>query len=147
MRTFTLPGRVLTGLSLLLILALALTACGVPTPADSAAGQPDLIVTLSAPDGPTGQTLLVSLTDKDGTAIIDAKVGLEGNMNHAGMTPVLADPVTDLADGNMDGVYRLPFTFTMRGDWIVTVSVTLADGTIYTQDIDLTVTANEVQVK
>ena len=147
MRKFTLPGRFLTGLFLLLILALALTACGSPTPADPAAGQPDLSVSLTAPDGPTGQTLQVTLTDKDGAAIIDAKVGLEGNMNHAGMVPVLAAPVTDEADGNTDGIYHIPFAFTMRGDWIVTVTITQADGTTFTQDFDLSVTADKVDVK
>lgn len=143
MLKLTTPGRVRAGLLLLLILALTLTACGSPTPADPAAGQPDPIVVLTAPNGPTGQTLVVTLTDKDGGAITDATVRLEGNMNHAGMTPVLVEPVTD----SPDGVYQVPFGFTMRGDWIVTVTVTQADGTIYTQDFDLTVTADEVQVK
>ncbi len=68
-------------------------------------------------------------------------------MNHAGMTPVLAEPTTDEADGNVDGVYHVPFAFTMRGDWIVTVSVVLADGTTFTQDFDLSVTADKVDVK
>lgn len=147
MRKFVFPGRLLTGLFLLLILALALVACGAANPAEPTDGRPNLVVALAAPDGPAGQTLLVTLTDKDGAAIIDAKVGLEGNMNHAGMTPVLAAPVADEADGNVDGLYHIPFAFTMHGDWIVTVSVNLADGTTFSQDFDLTVTADKVDVK
>ncbi len=144
MLKLTTPGRVRAGLLLLLILTLTLTACGDGDAAAPPDGRPNLIVALApAPEGPTGQYLVVTLTDKDGGAITDATVGLEGNMNHAGMTPVLVEPVTD----SPDGVYQVPFGFTMRGDWIVTVTVTQADGTIYTQDFDLTVTADEVQVK
>jgi len=149
MQKSTLSGRTVTGLFLLLILALALAACG---PSDDAAGAPDgiTVALAAAPEGPSGQFLSVTLADESGAitdAITDATVGLEGNMNHAGMVPVLAEPVTDEADGSADGVYTVPFAFTMRGDWIVTVSVTLADGTAFTQDIDLSVTADEVQIK
>lgn len=148
MPKLTFPGRVLTGLFLPLILALALAACGAPDSGQPAQGRPDITVTLApAPEGPSGQFLTVTLTDKAGAAITDARVGLEGNMNHAGMVPVLADPVADDADGSPDGVYTVPFAFTMRGDWIVTVAVDLADGTSFTQDIDLSVTGDEVRVK
>jgi len=60
-------------------------------------------------------------------------------MSHAGMVPVEVAAVTDNADGTVDGRYRLPFVFSMLGDWIMTVTVTLADGTTVTQDIDATV--------
>lgn len=146
MPKLTPSGRILVGLLTILILALGLAACG---PGDTApADQPDITVTLApAPEGPTGDYLSVTLADGDGAAITDATVGLEGNMNHAGMAPVLGNPVADDADGSTDGVYAVPFAFTMRGDWIVTVSVNLADGTTFTQDIDLSVTADEVLVK
>jgi len=144
MPKITLPGRKLTGLLLLLIFALALTACGSDEAVQPSAGQPNVTVALAAaPEGPAGQYLTVTLTDADGSPITDAGVGLEGNMNHAGMTPVFAEPVTE----NVAGVYQIPFAFTMRGDWIVTISVTLADGASFTQDVDLTVTADEVNVK
>lgn len=143
MPKFTLPGRVRTGLFLLLILTLALTACGPGTPAAPSAEVNVTAVLAPAPEGPSGEYLSVTLTDKAGAPITDASVGLEGNMNHAGMVPVLADPVT----ANTDGVYQIPFAFTMRGDWIVTITATLADGTTFTQDVDLSVTADEVQVK
>jgi copper(I)-binding protein len=83
--------------------------------------------------------LVVALADANGAPITDATVALEGNMNHAGMVPVLADAVADEADGSVDGRYRLPFTFTMLGDWIVTVTVTQADGSSFHRDLNVRV--------
>lgn len=68
-------------------------------------------------------TLLVTVTDEDGTPINDATVSVRGDMTHAGMVPVIPDPVTTAEDG----VYSIPFEFTMGGDWIITVDVTLAN--------------------
>jgi copper(I)-binding protein len=86
---------------------------------------------------PLEETLVVILTGVDGSPITDATVALEGNMNHAGMIPVLADPIADAADGTADGRYHLPFTFTMLGDWIITVTVTQADGTTFSRNLDV----------
>jgi hypothetical protein len=74
-------------------------------------------------------------------------VTVEGNMNHAGMVPVLADPVRDDADGVADGSYRIPFQFTMLGDWIITVSVERADGAEVEQNIEATVGDQGVNIR
>lgn len=107
---------------LLLTLALlALNACGGrPTPAS------DLRIELRAGEGSvrTGETTLtVRVADAAGQPVEDAAVSIEGNMIHAGMTPVFA-----AATGGQDGLYTAPFTWTMGGDWVVTVKVTLPDG-------------------
>jgi hypothetical protein len=104
----------------------------------SAAQSADIQIALQQPQK---DTLVVILTGADGAPVTDAKVSLVGYMNHAGMTPVLADPVADDADGNADGHYQLPFAFTMLGDWIVTVTVAQADGSTFNRD--LTVRAGE----
>lgn len=67
--------------------------------------------------------LLVTLTDASGRPIEDASLDIEGNMTHAGMTPVLAQ-----VSSGSGGRYQAPFEWTMGGDWIVTVKATLADG-------------------
>jgi periplasmic copper chaperone A len=67
--------------------------------------------------------ILVSLRDRAGNPINDAIVNLRGDMAHAGMSPVLAE-----ATSGVNGVYEIPFAFTMSGDWVLTVDVTLADG-------------------
>ncbi|MEZ4709933.1 MAG: copper chaperone PCu(A)C [Caldilineaceae bacterium] len=101
-------------------------------------------VKLAAPAG--GGQLSVEVADASGAPMTDATVSLEGNMNHAGMAPVMAEGVTDDADGAADGVYHLPFEFSMNGDWIMTVSVKLADGATETHDIDATVTGDGVEI-
>ncbi len=52
-----------------------------------------------------------------------ARVRLEGNMKHAGMTPVFAE-----ASEAEPGRYRATLQFTMAGDWVVTVHAALPDG-------------------
>jgi hypothetical protein len=107
----------------------------------------DLQITLRpAPEGAAGTYLTVALADAAGAAITDATVALEGNMNHAGMVPVFAEAVTDAADGAEDGVYKVPFAFTMLGDWIITVKVVKADGTEVSRNIDVVVTQAGVEV-
>ncbi|MCB9151597.1 MAG: copper chaperone PCu(A)C [Caldilineaceae bacterium] len=128
-------------MALFFVSILLITACGAQ---NNGAATNKTQVKLSAP--PAGGQLAVAVTDAGGAPITDATVSLEGNMNHAGMAPVMTDGVADDADGAADGVYHLPFEFTMNGDWIITVSVKLADGATETHDIDLTVTGDDVQI-
>ena len=99
---------------------LALNACGGrATPAS------DLRIELrTAENIHTGAaTLTIHVTNAAGQPVEDAAVTVEGNMTHAGMTPVLAN-----GQGGPDGLYSVPFNWTMAGDWVVTVKVTLPDG-------------------
>lgn len=83
--------------------------------------------------------LAVSVTDAaTGEPINDATVTVKGDMTHAGMVPVLAE----VAHGD-NGVYKIPFEWTMAGDWIVTVTVTLADGTQATRTFDVLVDGSD----
>ena len=52
-----------------------------------------------------------------------ARVRLEGNMTHAGMTPVFAE-----AEEVGPGRYRATLEFTMGGDWVVQIRAALRDG-------------------
>ena len=134
---------------LLMVGLLMLVGCAMPSAEQSAPTGTDANVQVSllpAPEGKDGDHVTVEVTDADGMPITDAQVAVVGNMSHAGMVPVEAPAVTDDADGAADGRYVLPFTFTMLGDWVMTVTVTLADGTTVTQDIDATVSDTEVTV-
>jgi periplasmic copper chaperone A len=114
---------------------------------DAPASGPALQIGLiPAPGGINGDYLQVQLADASGAPITDAQVALEGNMTHAGMVPVTAAAVTDDADGSSDGTYQLPFQFSMLGDWIITVDITLADGTTVTRDIEVTAGADAIEV-
>lgn len=105
------------------ILALLLAACGGTT--EPTAVATDVEMTLSVePDPPTtGEaTLIVQLTEADGTPVEGATVEVYGDMDHEGM-----QPVTGEADSDVDGEYRVPFVWTMGGGWILTVTATLPD--------------------
>jgi len=52
-----------------------------------------------------------------------AHVRLEGNMSHAGMSPVFADTL-EVAPGD----YRANMEITMAGDWVILVHLILPDG-------------------
>ncbi|MDZ4764688.1 MAG: FixH family protein [Chloroflexota bacterium] len=103
-----------------------------PTP-DSASARLDL---RAEPDPPTSGdgTLMVTVTDAAGQPIDGASVSARGDMTHAGMSPTFG-----LAAGSTNGVYRIPFAWKMGGDWIVTVTAVLPDGTTLTGEYSFTV--------
>ncbi|MBZ0302686.1 MAG: FixH family protein [Anaerolineae bacterium] len=114
-----------------LLVILALTGCRQQTQeAASANLQIDLRV---EPEEPvTGDaTLIVTVTDSAGNPVIATKVSARGDMNHAGMTPVIKD--AEPSDG---GEYSIPFEWTMAGDWTVEITVELADGTKVSQTFE-----------
>lgn len=77
-------------------------------------------------------TCHVALFDRSGQPIHAARIDIEGNMNHAGMVPVLTK-ATELASGS----YSAPFEFTMGGDWILLLHIVLADGTTVDEVFDV----------
>lgn len=60
-------------------------------------------------------------------------------MNHAGMQPVYS-----MAETHANEQYVVLFNWTMGGDWRLTVTVTLPDGTRAIRQFDVTVLAKEV---
>ncbi len=67
--------------------------------------------------------LTLRLKDSSGKPIIGARIALEADMSHAGMSPVFSE-TKEVGMGQYQG--RLEFA--MGGDWVVLVHVTLADG-------------------
>lgn len=132
-----------------IVIAIAFTCLAAAcTSRNQGTENPNLNIAIRpAPEGANGDYLMVMLRDANDQPILDAIVALEGNMNHAGMAPVIADGVRDDADGSRDGNYHVPFRFTMMGDWIITVMVTLADGTTSEQNIEMTVGADGVSMQ
>ena len=85
----------------------------------------DIQLELQASDSRVGETtLLLSVKDRDGNAINNPGVlKVRGDMSHPGMVPVFAE-----ADESTDGVFSLPFQWTMAGGWIIEASLTLPNG-------------------
>jgi YtkA-like protein len=103
--------------------------------AGTADGAPDVQVELRLqPDPPKVGDVVATLrlTGKDGKPLQGATVKLEGNMNHAGMTPVFAD-----AKETQPGRYEATLDLTMGGDWFVLVNATLADGRTLRRKVDV----------
>ncbi|MEM6528334.1 MAG: FixH family protein, partial [Chloroflexota bacterium] len=75
-----------------------------------------------------------TLRDSNGDPINDAQVNLRGDMNHAGMQPVLRD-----SSVGREGDYTVPFEWTMGGDWFVVVTAELPDGLTVEEEFDFTV--------
>jgi hypothetical protein len=109
---------------LLLVLAVLLIGgCrGGEAPDDSG-----LTMTLAMSPTPPGvgpARLIITLQDSTGAPVEGATVSVEGNMSHAGMVPVFGSAL----EGE-SGTYTISdFTFTMAGDWILTLEATLPDG-------------------
>ena len=107
------------------LLGLVLTGCGRQTPIDEA---PELRVEMDVLPSPanTGQTLLmIQITDAQGHAPGDFTIDVRGDMSHAGMAPVIVSQV----EGE-DGIFAVPFEWTMAGDWFVSISARLPDGRV-----------------
>lgn len=96
----------------------------------------DIQLELSASDTLVGETtLIVTVRDADGKKLEHpGKLTIRGDMNHAGMTPVLAE--TDQA---VDGVFSLPFHWTMGGGWIVEATLTRPNGAVARQTYSIEV--------
>lgn len=68
-------------------------------------------------------TITLRVTDASGKPATGVRVNLEGNMSHAGMTPVFA-----AAMETQPGQYSSTMELSMAGDWYFVVHMTLPDG-------------------
>jgi YtkA-like len=68
-------------------------------------------------------TITLKLADTRPRPIAGAKVSLEAAMSHPGMAPVFGD-TQEVASGKYEGTIQ----FTMAGDWVILLHITLPDG-------------------
>lgn len=124
------------GLVILMVSSGFLAACGRIRQEKSAA-EVDAVLELALDPSqvtPGAGRLIFTLTDGQGRPITAATLSVEGNMTHAGMVPVFAQAKADQA-----GRYVVPFEWTMSGDWLLTVQVSLTDGQQFSQQFPVTV--------
>lgn len=107
---------------LLLVFIIALAGCR-----QQRLSSADIQLEMSASDQRVGETMLVvRVSDREGNALSNPGVlTLRGDMDHAGMAPVLA-----VAESAVDGVFSLPFEWTMGGGWMVEARLTLPNGDV-----------------
>lgn len=122
-------------LASLIVLSLLLGSCRRSTQPNDEAANVNMALAVRPPAPAVGPaTLLITLTDTADDPINGAVLEIRGDMVHAGMEPVLAS-----VDAGQNGIYEVPFEWTMAGDWIVTVTASLPDGRTVTREFDLTV--------
>lgn len=74
-------------------------------------------------------TLTLTVTDLDGKPLSNpGTLSVRGDMSHAGMVPIFAE-----AEEASDGVFSLPFEWTMTGAWIVEASLKLSNGDVVSE--------------
>jgi hypothetical protein len=113
--------RVIAFVALVLCAGLFLSGCRArPEPKSDINVEHEVL-----PDPPVvgRSTITLRVREATGRPLSGARVELEGNMTHAGMRPVFARARESAA-----GLYWSDFEFTMGGDWVITVRMTLPDG-------------------
>jgi copper(I)-binding protein len=77
-------------------------------------------------------TVIITVTDDEGNAIDNpGALNLRGDMNHAGMMPVIRE-----SKESKDGVFTVPFEWTMGGGWAIEATLTLENGEVVTETFD-----------
>lgn len=79
-------------------------------------------------------TIELKVTHKDGQPLSGARVELEGNMSHPGMSPVMSE-TKEIEPGKYRGALQL----SMAGDWIILVHITPADGQRLQRQLELNI--------
>ena len=121
---------------LLIIVGLLAAGCRQATPTPNPSIQSAQITLTIAPDPPTvGDSALTITVTRQNQPLAGVSVAVRGDMTHAGMRPTIVDAVTTDAQGKL----VLPFKWSMSGDWIVSVTLTLADKSQIAQDFNVTV--------
>ena len=77
-------------------------------------------------------TINLKLTQQNGQPVSGARIELEGNMSHAGMSPITGE-AKEIESGKYSGTLQLE----MAGDWIVVVHITLSDGQEVQRQIEI----------
>jgi hypothetical protein len=125
-----ITGGRFAGFGLALISTAWLTACR-----PSSAPLPSIVLAAEISPQPLQvgvSTVMLKLNDAAGNPINDARIRLEGTMTHPGMRPVFS-----AAEPAGVGRYRSSLEFTMAGDWVVLVHITLPNGQQLERQIDV----------
>jgi hypothetical protein len=106
-----------------LALCVCLLASGCERRADSEASVAVEQEIMPRPPRVGTEAITLRVADAAGRPVNGARINLEGDMSHPGMSPVFGE-AKELGAGH----YRAALEFTMAGDWVVLVHLTLPDG-------------------
>ena len=103
------------------VVALAATGC---REASNAVRDVSVQETISPQPVRVGEaTIAIQLADASGKPVTHARIDVEGDMSHPGMSPIFAT-----ATEASPGLYTAQLDFNMSGDWVVLSHIVLADG-------------------
>jgi YtkA-like len=74
----------------------------------------------------------VRLADAQGNPLTNARLTVEGNMSHPGMSPVFAD-----AKETSNGRYQANMDIAMAGDWVLLLHIKLPGGKLVERQVDV----------
>lgn len=120
---------------ILIVTALIVAGCLRESAAQDQAPEVELRVRFD-PDPPlVGEgSIFVELADGSGQSLEGLELDIKGDMTHAGMTPQFGASI-DLGGG----IYEVPFSWSMGGDWILQISAHLPDGRLIMRTINVRV--------
>ena len=118
-------------LAVCVVLAIPLAAGCVRSAVGTGNAVIDITLVTERVTGPA--TVEVGVKREDGAPVDKAEVTVRGDMNHAGMKPMIAQ-TKNVASGKY---LTEDFRFTMAGDWLLTAQVTLPNGEKVEKTIDI----------
>ena len=123
---------------ILLLILVALTA--VACRQDTTVSAENINLDVAVDELLVGETTMtVTVTDAESNAIENpGTLNVRGDMDHAGMVPVIVD-----VEDSTDGVFSVPFEWTMGGAWTVTATLTLSDDATVSQTFDYEILAED----
>lgn len=127
-------------LSIFVFLLVAGLAIGGCSRLSQEAKQHQLQIELIEPLYPPGvgkYTINIRLFDGNDNPVNDANIAVKADMTHAGMVPILGN-----ATEGDKGLYKVPFEWTMGGDWVIVIQATLPDGTVAEETFPLTISGD-----
>ena len=77
-------------------------------------------------------TIAIQLADASARPVTHARISVEGDMSHPGMSPVFGNAIE-----TSPGVYTAHLDFNMGGDWVVLSHIVLEDGRKIERQIDV----------
>jgi len=78
------------------------------------------------------ETLVLRLTDAAGHAVQGARINIEADMSHPGMSPVFA-----VARETAPGQYEAQIDFGMAGDWVILLHAALPGGPTIEKQVEV----------
>lgn len=117
-------------LPLVSLAAIATTACHRAKNAEPGIAIQQEIRPYPAQVGPA--TLTLKVADAHAAPVTGARITVEADMSHPGMSPAFSD-----ARETAPGVYAAPVDFSMGGDWIMLLHVQLADGKKFEREMNV----------